>query len=50
MRDFISLIFTKKVKIPLQKKSNVYEVTVIDNELLSYNKRIIDHKIEEIRL
>ena len=50
MRDFMSLTFTKKVKLPLQKKSNVYKVTAVDNKLLFYNKEIIDHKIEEIRL
>ena len=50
MRDFISPAFIKKVKISLQKKSDVYKVTAVDNELLSYNKRIIDHETEEIKL
>ena len=50
MRGFILLIFVKKVKIPLQRKSDVYKVTAVDNELLFYNNRIIDHKTEEIRL
>ena len=43
-------IFTKKVKITLEKKSDVYKVTAVDDKLLSYNKEMIDHKIEEIRL
>ena len=46
----MSLTFAKKVKISLQKKSNVYEVTVINNELLLYNKEMIDHEMKEIRL
>ena len=50
MRDFMSSIFTKKIKIPIQKKSDVYEVTIIDNKLLSYNKEMIDYEIKEIRL
>ena len=50
IRDFMSLTFIKKVRISLQKKSDVYKVTVIDNKLLFYNNRMIDHKIEEIRL
>ena len=50
MRDFMSLMFTKKVKISLQRKSDVYKVTAVDNKLLSYNNRIIDYKTEEIRL
>ena len=44
MRDFISLMFMKKVKIPLHRKSDVYKFTVIDDKLLSYNKEMIDHK------
>ena len=50
MRDFMSFTFTKKVKVSLQKKSDIYEVTAVDNELLSYNNRMIDHKIKEIKL
>ena len=46
----MSFTFTKRVKISLQKKSDVYKVTIIDNELLSYNNEIIDHEIKEIRL
>ena len=50
MRDFMSLTFIKKVKILLQKKSDVYKVTAVDNKLLSYNNKMIDHETEEIRL
>ena len=50
IRDFISPVFTKKIKIPLQKKSNVYKVTAVDNKLLSYNNKLVDHKTEEITL
>ena len=42
--------FAKKVKIPLQKKSDVYEVTTVDDKLLLYNKEMIDYKMKEIRL
>ena len=44
------LIFTKKAKTLFQKKSNVYKVTAVNNKLLSYNNRIIDHEMKEIRL
>ena len=50
MRDFMSSTFIKKVKLPLQKKSDVYEVTAVDDKLLFYNKEMIDHETEEIRL
>ena len=50
MRDFMSLTCIKKIKLPLQEKSDVYKVTTVDNKLLFYNKEIINHKIEEIRL
>ena len=50
MRDFLSSIFIKKVKILLQKKSNTYKVTAVNNKLLLYNNEIIDYKIKEIRL
>ena len=50
LRDFISFIFTKRAKISPQKKSNIYEVTTVDNKLLLYNKKMIDYKTEEIRL
>ena len=50
MRDFMSLTFTKKVKISLQDKSDVYKVTAVDDKLLFYNNRMIDCKIKEIKL
>ena len=50
MRDFISLTFARKVKIPLQKKSDTHKVTAVDDKLLSYNNEMIDYKTEEIRL
>ena len=46
----MSSAFIKNVKISLQKKSDAYEVTVLDNKLLSYNKEIINHETEEIIL
>ena len=46
----MSSTFAKRAKILLQKKSNVYKVTTIDDELLSYNNKIVDYKIKEIRL
>ena len=42
--------FTKKIKISLQKKSNVYTVTDIDEKPLRYNKEKINQETEEIRL
>ena len=42
--------FIKKVNILLQKKSDVYEVTAVDDKLLLYNNEMIDHKMKEIRL
>ena len=50
MTNFLSSEFTKKAKILLQRKSNVYAVTDIDEKSLEYNKEIIDQEIEEIRL
>ena len=46
----MSPAFIKKARISLQKKSDIYKVTAVDNELLLYNNRMIDHKIKEIRL
>ena len=46
----MSLVFAKKVKIPLQKKSDVYKITFINNKLLSYNKEMINYKTEDIKL
>ena len=48
--NFLSLEFIKKAKILLQKKSNVYAVTDIDEKLLEYNKETVDQETEEIRL
>ena len=50
MTNFLSSEFTKKTKISLQKKSNVYTVTDIDEKSLEYNKEMIDWETEEIRL
>ena len=50
MTNFLLSEFVKKVKILLQKKSDIYAVTDIDEKLLKYNNRIINYKIEEIRL
>ena len=50
MRDFILSTFTKKVKILLQKKSDVYKVTAVDDKLLVYNKEMVDQEIKETRL
>ena len=36
------LEFIKKVNILLKRKNNLYAVTVIDEELLDYNKEKID--------
>ena len=44
------LEFIRKANISLKKKNNVYAVTVIDKELLEYNKEKIDQQTEEIRL
>ena len=48
--NFLSSEFVKKVKILLQKKSDVYAVTDIDEKLLEYNKEMINQKIKEIWL
>ena len=48
--NFLLPEFTKKTKILLQKKSNVYAVTDIDEKPLEYNEEKIDHKTEETRL
>ena len=50
MTNFLSPEFAKKVKILLQKKSDVYAVTDIDEKSLEYNKEIVDQETEEIRL
>ena len=45
----MSPMFTKKVKISLQQKKgrDIYKVTFIDDKTLNYNKRVVDHKIED---
>ena len=48
--NFILSSFAKKADILLQRKSDVYAVTDIDEKLLRYNKEMIDQEIEEIRL
>ena len=50
MVNFLSSEFVKKAKISLQKKSDVYTVTDIDEKSLEYNEEKINHKTEEIRL
>ena len=50
MTNFLSPEFTKKAKILLQKKSDVYAVMNIDEKSLEYNKETVDHETEEIRL
>ena len=52
MRDFMSSMFTKKVKIPLQQKKgrDTYKVTSVDDKALSYNKRVVDHETEDTQL
>ena len=46
----MSSSFVKKVNILLQRKSNVYAVTDIDEKSFEYNKEIVDQEIKEIRL
>ena len=49
MRDFMSLTFTKKAKISLQQKRSrdIYKDTSVDDTALSYNQRVIDHKMKD---
>ena len=49
MRDFISPTFAKKSKVQLQQKKNrdIYKVTSVDNTALSYNNRVVDHKMKD---
>ena len=46
--NFLLSEFVKKVKILLQKKSNVYAVTDIDEKSLEYNEETVDQKTKEI--
>ena len=48
--NFLSPEFAKKAKIPLQRKSDAYAVTDIDEKPLGYNEGKVDHKTEETRL
>ena len=48
--NFLLLEFAKKVKILLQKKSDVYAVTDIDEKSLEYNKETVDQETEETQL
>ena len=48
--NFLSPEFAKKVKILLQRKSDAYAVTDIDEKLLEYNGEKVDHEMEETRL
>ena len=52
MRDFMSSIFTKKIKVPLQQKKDrdTYKITSVDNKALSYNKRVVNHKMKDTQL
>ena len=52
MRDFMSSMFAKKIKILLQQKKDrdTYKVTSVDDKALSYNKRVVDYKIEDTQL
>ena len=52
MRDFMSFMFTKKVKILLQQKKgrDIYKVTSVDDKTLSNNKRVVDQKTEDTQL
>ena len=50
MINFLSSEFIKKAKILLQRKSDVYVVTDIDEKLLRYNKEMIDQEMKETRL
>ena len=49
MRDFMSSIFTKKIKILLQQKKgrDTYKVTFIDDMTLSYNKEVVNYETED---
>ena len=52
MRNFMSSMFTKKAKIPLQQKKSrdTYKVTSVDDKTLSYNKKVVDHETEDTQL
>ena len=46
--NFLLSEFIRKVRILLQKKSNIYIVTDIDEKSFEYNKDMINYKIKEI--
>ena len=46
----MSSSFAKKANISLQRKSDVYAVTDIDEKPLEYNKEKVDQETEETRL
>ena len=48
--NFLSPEFAKKAKILLQRKSDAYAVTDIDEKPLEYNEGKVDHEMEETRL
>ena len=52
IRNFMSFTFVKKSNIQLQQKKSrdIYEVTSVDNTALSYNKEVVNHKIEDTQL
>ena len=50
MINFMSSSFARKANILLQRKSDVYTVTDIDEKSLKYNKEMINQETEEIRL
>ena len=50
MTNFLLSEFAKKMKISLQKKSDAYAVTDIDEKPLEYNEEKVDHEMKEIRL
>ena len=48
--NFLLSEFVKKMKILLQKKSDIYAVTDIDEKSLEYNKEMINQETEETQL
>ena len=50
MMNFMLSNFIRKANILLQRKSNAYAVTDIDEKFLKYNKETVDQETEEIRL
>ena len=52
MRNFILSTFAKKSKVQLQQKKNrdIYKVTSVDDAVLSYNNRVVNHKMKDTQL